>query len=77
MQTEVVEEISRIVNTLPVDKQNEILQQAKNLAKVVPTQTIWEKIRARAENIPDEVWEKMPSDGSENHDHYLYGTPKK
>jgi len=27
--------------------------------------------------IPDEEWEKLPSDGSVNHDHYLYGAPKK
>jgi hypothetical protein len=25
---------------------------------------------------PPEEWEKLPSDLSINHDHYLYGTPK-
>ena len=28
-------------------------------------------------DIPDEVWEKIPKDGSEQHDHYIYGTPKR
>jgi hypothetical protein len=27
--------------------------------------------------LPDEVWENMPTDGSYQHDHYLYGTPKR
>jgi Protein of unknown function (DUF2281) len=41
-----------------------------------PQQTIWEKIRERAARIPDEEWEGMPTDGSYQHDHYLYGMPK-
>jgi hypothetical protein len=26
--------------------------------------------------VPAEEWQKMPRDGSINHDHYLYGSPK-
>lgn len=26
--------------------------------------------------VPAEQWDKLPHDGSINHDHYLYGTPK-
>lgn len=29
------------------------------------------------QDIPEEEWEKLPTDGAENHDHYLYGAPKK
>ena len=39
--------------------------------------TIWNVIDERIEKIPDEEWEKMPADGSYQHDHYLYGTPKR
>lgn len=28
-------------------------------------------------NIPAEVLSQVPSDGAEEHDHYIYGTPKK
>lgn len=28
-------------------------------------------------DIPDEVWETLPTDLAYQHDHYLYGTPKK
>lgn len=38
---------------------------------------IWEKLRERAKNVPDEEWEKFPQDGAAELDHYLYGTPKR
>jgi hypothetical protein len=34
--------------------------------------TIWETLRALAGTV-----EGLPPDMAENHDHYLYGTPKK
>ena len=27
--------------------------------------------------IPEEEWANVPTDGAENHDHYLYGAPRK
>ncbi len=76
MQTDVAETIFERVKVLPLEKQKEILNQIENIEKEI-SPTIWQKIRARAENIPDEVWDKMPSDGAEQHDHYINGVPKK
>ena len=28
-------------------------------------------------DMPDEVRAKLPSDGADQHDHYIYGTPKR
>jgi hypothetical protein len=28
-------------------------------------------------DVPPEEWEKLPTDLSEQHDHYIYGTPKR
>jgi hypothetical protein len=28
-------------------------------------------------NMPDEVRAKLPNDGADQHDHYVYGTPKR
>ncbi len=76
MQTDVAETIYEKVKILPPEKQQEILHQIEILEqKTEPT--IWQKIRARSKKIPDEVWKEMPPDGSEQHDHYLYGVPKK
>jgi Arc/MetJ-type ribon-helix-helix transcriptional regulator len=38
---------------------------------------IWEKILEISASIPDEVWDQIPADSSEQLDHYLYGTSKR
>src|SRR5436853_465952 len=38
---------------------------------------VWERILERTAAIPDEEWDKLPTDLAEQHDHYLYGTPKR
>lgn len=77
MQTNAAEEILEVVKILPQDDQLAILQQAKSLANKSKRRSIWDKIRAHAAEIPKEEWDRMPIDGSEQHDHYLYNTPKK
>jgi Arc/MetJ-type ribon-helix-helix transcriptional regulator len=42
-----------------------------------PRKPIWERILERSAAIPDEEWDKLPTDLAEQHDHYLYGTPKR
>jgi len=42
-----------------------------------PRQPIWERIAALAADAPPEEVEKLPTDGASQHDHYLYGTPKR
>ncbi|HEY9641641.1 MAG TPA: hypothetical protein V6C57_14230 [Coleofasciculaceae cyanobacterium] len=37
---------------------------------------IWELFEEAAENLPEEVVAKLPVDGADQIDHYLYGTPK-
>ena len=37
---------------------------------------IWERIAARAAEIPSEELDKVPADGAAQIDHYLYGHPK-
>ena len=38
---------------------------------------IEEEIREIFKDVPAEEWAKLPTDLAKNHDHYLYGTPKK
>ena len=38
---------------------------------------VWERILERTADIPEEEWEKLPTDLAVQHDHYLYGTPKR
>jgi Arc/MetJ-type ribon-helix-helix transcriptional regulator len=45
---------------------------------VTPTfKPIWEEFADIAASIPDEEWAKLPVDGAEQHDHYVYGIPKR
>jgi hypothetical protein len=41
------------------------------------TKPIWERILERTAAIPDEEYDKLPVDGAEQHDHNIYGTPKR
>ncbi|BBC22907.1 hypothetical protein ABRG53_0650 [Pseudanabaena sp. ABRG5-3] len=42
-----------------------------------PYKPIWEVAAELVRDIPPDVLEKLPNDSAENHDHYLYGSPKK
>ena len=71
------EKVVEKLNELPLERQQQILDFVEFLAeKHKPQKTIWEKIDEITKDVPDEVWDKLPADGAENHDFYLYGTPK-
>jgi bifunctional DNA-binding transcriptional regulator/antitoxin component of YhaV-PrlF toxin-antitoxin module len=42
-----------------------------------PTPSLAERIVARARALPPEVLAALPDDLAAQHDHYLYGTPKR
>ena len=75
MQTNVAEKISHRVKLLPVEKQEQVLEFVESLG--VPRRTFLDIVKEIEETIPDDVLAQLPTDGAENHDHYLYGAPKK
>ncbi len=50
------------------------LQKAKQGSQVKPVSAIFEEL---SNQVSLEEWRELPADGAENHDHYLYGAPKK
>ena len=45
-----------------------------------PAQTVkplWESAADLLKDVPQEVLERLPTDGAVQHDHYIYGTPKR
>jgi Arc/MetJ-type ribon-helix-helix transcriptional regulator len=38
---------------------------------------IWEEIAEITADVPEEAWDALPTDLSDQHDHYIYGTPKR
>lgn len=80
METDIAQTIYQKVQILPTDQQREVLEIVEkklSVSQKKDTRPIWEIITEISSEIPDEEWEKLPSDGSVNHDHYLYGAPKK
>lgn len=37
----------------------------------------WKQVLDNMKDIPDEEFDRMPADSSEQLDHYIYGTPKR
>ena len=83
MPTEIAETIFEKVKNLSLKQQQDVLEIIEEKISALPnlrntdSRPIWEVIAEISSEIPDEEWEKLPSDGSVNHDHYLYGAPKK
>jgi hypothetical protein len=70
------------IQALPDEKQEEVLVLVNQMLNEGPPQTskngrpIWEIIEEIASQAPPGTWDEVPTDGSVNHDHYLYGAPK-
>ncbi len=70
------------VHAFPPEKQQKLLDYAETLeeeetAEETKHQTIWDMVKEFAEEVPQEAWNDLPTDGSINVDHYLYGHKKK
>ena len=72
------------IQALPDEKQQEILalveamlNQAQERQPREAIRPIWEIIEEISNQAPPGTWDSVPTDGSVNHDHYLYGAPKK
>jgi hypothetical protein len=73
------------VRALPPNKQQEALRILAALASEPDSEPngtglarkpIWEVVDAINTELPADTWENVPTDGSINLDHYLYGAPK-
>ena len=52
------------------------LNQPEPVAETKPYQPIWEIAQELTSDMTDEEIQQLPSDGAEQHNHYIYGTPK-
>jgi hypothetical protein len=49
----------------------------RRIPAVSPLQTAADIVIACMRDVPAEVMEAMPEDGASQHDHYIYGWPKR
>ncbi len=74
IQQAVIEQLA----LLSLESQQKVLAYAEELAQPkTDGQSLWETIQECAKDVPPEAWEEVPPDGALNHDHYLYGAPKR
>jgi hypothetical protein len=86
MAANIEEKVIEKLRVLPEDQQAEVLKFVEDLA-VLETKpenghlggrvAIWDKIEEIMRDVPDEILASIPTDGSINVDHYLYGASKK
>ena len=69
--------INEKLKSLPPDKQQQVLEFVEELANGNPRETVSQKLERYRRSVPAEELEELPSDASENLDHYLYGVTKK
>lgn len=86
MATDIEQELIEKVRALPPDKQQEALEYLIALAANegvsaeeagLDKRPVWEVIEEINRLSPPDTWDEVPTDGSINLDHYLYGAPKK
>ncbi len=81
MAAKIEESVIEKLRGLPLEKQQQVLEFVENLTAPLVSnrddRPIWEVIGEISAEVPDEEWTKLPTDGAEQHDHYLYGSPKK
>lgn len=57
---------------------DKILADAAGQAAPQPvSRSIWELIQDNMKDVSPEEFSKLPADGASEHDHYLYGHPKR
>ena len=86
MAANIEEKVIEKLRGLPESQQAEVLKFVEDLADVeakvddghAPDRVpIWDKIQAIMHDVPDEVLANIPTDGSINVDHYLFGASKR
>ncbi len=77
MSANLEREIQEKVRALPPEKQQQVLHFVEELTNGSHHETIWEKLQRHLRDVPENELTELPTDSSENLDHYLYGAPKK
>lgn len=86
MAADIEDKVIEKLRALPKDQQAEVLKFIEDMAALETTAdngnptgrvAIGDKIEEIMRDVPDEVLASIPTDGSINVDHYLYGASKK
>jgi len=76
MANDLTQIVTEKMQGLPLEEQQKVVEFVQTLGKG-KRKSLLEKIQERVSKLSDETLERLPIDGAENLDHYLYGSPKK
>jgi GTP cyclohydrolase I len=76
MANDLAQIVAEKMQALPIEEQQKVVEFVQTLGKE-KRKSLLEKIPDRVSKLSDETLEKLPIDGAENLDHYLYCSPKK
>ena len=66
------------MSLLSLESQKKVLAYVEELTQPkTDGQSLWDMIQECTKDVPPEAWDEVPTDGALNHDHYLYGAPKR
>jgi hypothetical protein len=76
MPNDLTQIVAEKMQVLPIEEQQKVVEFVQTLGKE-KSKSLLEKINERVSKLSVETIERLPVDGAENLDHYLYGSPKK
>ncbi|MBP8252089.1 MAG: hypothetical protein KAX40_06965 [Herpetosiphon sp.] len=80
MAVDLQQMIHNEVSVLSDDEMLQVLDfvaSLRNKGQNLPIKSLSTIFEELSSEIPLDQWSDLPNDGAENHDHYLYGAPKR
>ena len=84
MNQTIEQQVIEAIRVLPETKQMQVLSYIEQIsqiendkAKRPKKRKLFEKLESLMKELPPDAFDGYPTDGSLNHDHYLYGSPKR
>ena len=77
MVDKLVREFAQHIRLQPAITQTSPPAGSQEMTVATASKPIWEEILELTADVPEEEWDKLPPDLAEQHDHYVYGTPKR
>lgn len=70
------EEVRRLLGVVPGSQLEVEADQRGVLLRRVEEKPLWQRVAEAAAALPADLADQLPSDGAQQHDHYIYGTPR-
>ncbi len=84
MNPTIEQQVIEAIRVLPETKQMQVLSYVKQISQIEvdkekrpKKRKLLEKLEELRAKLPKDAFEGYPTDGSLNHDHYLYGSAKR